>query len=189
MIGSSLKPRPVLDFDIETRLVGFHKGGQFKPDGCEPVAIAWSLGGDPIVVRQLGVDGPEVMLLAFVDAYNEAGMVTGHNIRNFDLPILNGALIERGLPILSPKMTSDTLKDLVKRAGWSSSQENLGDMLELLADKFHMNDNRWREATRLTPEGIEQTRRRVMDDVAQHKQLRAKLLERGLLRSPRIWRP
>lgn len=188
LIGSVLSPRKILDFDTETRKIGFHLGGKFKPDGCEPIALSWSF-GDRIAVRQLGVDDPEEMLRAFCEAYAEADIVTGHNIRNFDLPIINGALIEREMPMLGPKLTQDTLKDLVKRAGWSSSQENLGDMFELLADKFHMSDNKWRESTRLTPEGIEQTRRRVMDDVAQHMQLRKKLLARGLLKPPRVWRP
>lgn len=173
---------------METRKVGFHLGGKFRPDGCEPTAIAWSF-GDKVDVCQLGVDEPEAMLEAFVEAYNEADMVTGHNIRNFDLPIINGALIERGLPQLSPKLASDTLKELVKRAGWSSSQENLGAMLELLEDKYHMNDTMWRESTRLTPEGVELTRRRVMDDVLQHMRLRKVLVARRLLKPPRVWRP
>jgi DNA polymerase elongation subunit (family B) len=189
LIGSILSPRKILDFDTETRKIGFHIGGQWKPDGCEPIAISWSFIEGPVVVRQLGANSPEEMLTAFLEAYNEADIVTGHNIRNFDLPILNGALIERGLPMLSPKLTQDTLKDLVRRAGWSSSQENLGAMFELLADKYHMNDTKWREGTRLTPEGVELTRRRVMDDVVQHMQLRVKLLERGMLRRPRVWHP
>jgi DNA polymerase elongation subunit (family B) len=189
MLGSSLTARKILDFDTETRKIGFHIGGQWKPDGCEPIAIAWSFGDGETQVRQLVAHAPEKMLLDFSAAYAEAGLVTGHNIRNFDLPILNGALIERGLPMLGPKLTQDTLKDLARRAGWSSSQENLGEMFDLLADKYHMNDTTWREATRLTPRGVEQTRRRVMDDVTQHMQLRAILLKRGLLKAPRIWRP
>ena len=30
----------ILDFDIETRKVGFFQAGKFSPDGCEPTAIA-----------------------------------------------------------------------------------------------------------------------------------------------------
>jgi hypothetical protein len=34
--------------------------------------------------------------------YNAADIVTGHYIKKFDLPILNGALFEHGLPLLDP---------------------------------------------------------------------------------------
>lgn len=176
----------VLDFDIETRKIGFHIGGKFNPDGCEPIAIAWSWGG-AVRVRQLGVDDPLDMLRDFVEAYTRADVATGHYIRKFDLPIINGALIERGMAPLPPKMTSDTKSDLISRAGWSSSQENLAAMLHLLEDKYHMNDHLWREATRLTPRGIRHTRRRVRHDVVQHMSLRATLVRRGLLGRPRMW--
>lgn len=177
-----------LDFDIETRKIGFFVGGRFNPDGCEPIAIAWSWGG-PVKVRQLVRDDPEEMLGAFVDAYNESDGVTGHYIRKFDLPIINGALMERGWQPLSPKLTSDTKGDLITRAGWSSSQENLAAMFEVLEDKYHMSDHRWREATRLTPAGVAHTRRRVKDDVIQHMALRTKLVDLGYLGAPRVWRP
>jgi hypothetical protein len=183
----------ILDFDIETRLVGFHKGGKFNPDGCEPIAIAWSFGrfgeNRPIRVRQLGVDEPEEMLTRFLTAYMQADMVTGHYIRKFDLPIINGALMERNLGTLPPKMTCDTKNDLITKAGWSSSQENLGEMIALAEDKFHMNDTRWREATRLTPKGIALTRERVVDDVKQHIELRYRLLALGWLGAPKVWKP
>jgi hypothetical protein len=180
----------VLDFDIETRKVGFHTGGRWNPDGCEPTAIAFSwVGSDDIYVKLLGVDDPKEMLLFFKDHYDEADLVTGHYIRRFDLPILNGALIEHGMTPLGEKLSSDTKNDLVDFAGLSKSQENLSAMLSLAEDKYHMSDHNWRLSTRLTPEGIERARRRVMDDVKQHKQLRAALLEAGILKAPRVWRP
>lgn len=178
----------VLDFDIETRKIGFFVGGRFNPDGCEPIAIAWSWGG-AVTVRQLVRHSPALMLDDFVDAYGRADLVTGHYIRKFDLPIINGALMERGRASLPPKLTSDTKSDLIARAGWSSSQENLAAMFEVLEDKYHMSDHRWREATRLTPKGVAHTRRRVRDDVVQHMALRAKLVDLGYLGAPRVWKP
>lgn len=178
----------ILDFDIETRKIGFHIGGKFNPDGCEPMAIAWSWGGR-IEMRQLGVHEPEAMLAAFVGAYLQADLVTGHYIRKFDLPIINGALMERGWDPLPAVMTCDTKNDLITKAGWSSSQENLSEMFELLEDKFHMNDTRWREATRLSPAGIALTRERVVNDVKQHMELRRRLLDLGYLGAPKAWKP
>lgn len=184
------KPQLILDFDIETRRVGFHSGGRFAPDGCEPIAIAWSwVGSDDVDCWMLGKWPVRVMLEQFRFAWDEADIVTGHYIRKFDLPILNGAMMEHGLPSLGAKLTSDTKQDLMTRAGLSASQENLAGMYGLIEDKYHMGDYAWRESSRLTPEGIAETRKRVTDDVRQHKALRAKLIEAGFLRPPRIWRP
>lgn len=129
------------------------------------------------------------MLEWFVAAYDQADVVTGHYIRKFDLPILNGSLFEHGMSLLSEKDTSDTKLDLKIMAGLGLSQENLSVMHHLEQGKFHMSDAGWREAARLTKEGIERTRRRVVDDVRQHKALRLRLIEDGVLRRPKSWRP
>ena len=178
----------VLDLDIETRLVGFHKGGRFNPDGCEPIAIAWSFyNSQRVESRQLGVDAPEQMLLDFVAAFHAANMVTGHYLRKFDLPIINAALAERGLPLLGPKLVSDTKLDLKNISGISKKQENLAEMLALAESKYHMTDVQWRKASRLTPDGITETARRVRKDVRQHKLLRAALVQAKLLNPPKVW--
>jgi hypothetical protein len=116
-------------------------------------------------------------------------MVTGHYIRGYDLPNLNGALKEAGLPLLGPKLTCDTKLDLVKSSGVSKSQESLGAMLGIEAPKVHMTQADWREANRLTPKGVAKTIERVTGDVRQHIQLRDALLERGMLGPPRVWSP
>ena len=134
------------------------------------------------------VDGP-TMLREFKRLYDEADGVTGHYIRKHDLPIINGALLEHGLPLLGPKMTCDTLLDLKKRKDISGSQEALAEMYGLPQPKYHMSQSKWREANRLTPEGIAYTKKRVSEDVVQHKALRQKLLEVGALKAPRVWYP
>jgi hypothetical protein len=177
----------VLDFDIETRLVGFHKGGRFAPDGCEPIAVAWSW-EDPHNVEVI-VGPSKRMLRVFAKEFARADMVTGHYVRKFDLVVLNGAMIENGLPTLGPKLVHDTKDDLVKFAGLSKSQENLSGMLHLAEAKYHMSDVKWREAARLKADGREATKTRVVHDVLQHLELRAGLLQAGLLHEPRMWRP
>lgn len=181
--------RRTLDFDIETRKIGFHSAGRFAPDGCEITSIAWSWVGDKRVnCVQRDVDAP-IDLSEFIKAWDEADIVSGHYVLKFDIPVIQGHLLENGLPPLTPKLVSDTKTHLVSRAGLSASQENLAGLYGLAEQKFHMADYMWRESTRLTPDGIEQTRRRVIDDVKQHKALRAALLEQGFLRPPRLWRP
>jgi len=182
----------ILDADIENRPLAY-LGQGFTTS--EVTAIAWCWVGYPktIKVRVLGwyngwYNG-EMMLREFVDDYNKADMVTGHYIRNHDLPILNGAMMEYGLEPLSEKLTSDTKNDLLKRKDLSASQENLASMLGLPEMKAHMSNTNWREANRLTPEGLKLTAERAMSDVIQHMALRKELLKRGLLGPPRMWRP
>jgi hypothetical protein len=186
-------PARILDFDIETRLVGFYEAGRFKPKGSEPIAIACSWIGEEVVhLKQLEEANHENMtelLLWFKSFYNKATMVTGHYITKFDLPILNMSMLEWGLDPLSEKKAQDTKCDLIKFDGFSKSQENLGKMMQILEDKYHMSDADWRRATRLTSGGKRLEAERVVHDVMQHKQLREKLLERGMLKPAKLWTP
>lgn len=118
-----------------------------------------------------------------------ADIVTGHYCRKHDLPMLNGAMLERGLPPLPELLVHDTHGDLVRRKDLSASQESLAGMLGLPEPKHHMSQTEWRAANRLTPEGIAYARKRVVSDVIQHKALRKRLIEAGALRAPRRWRP
>jgi hypothetical protein len=183
----------VLDFDIETRKIGFHDGGRFAPAGCEPVIIAASFSrDDPVEFRSLSTTWSEKdaveMLEWFIDLWDQADAVTGHYIRKFDLPIINGALLEHGMKPLSAKRTIDTQADIPKIAGLSRSQENLGEMLRIGSKKFHMNDTLWRDVARLTRHGLDEAQKRVIDDVRQHQELRERL-SGDWLKSPKVWRP
>jgi len=129
------------------------------------------------------------MLLGFVAAYVQADLVTGHNVIKHDLRILNGALLEEGLSPLPPKMVCDTYLHLKRKGGVSGSQESLAAMLKVTSRKVGMSQADWREANRLTPEGIDKTRRRVVGDVKQHIALRRELLKRQWLKAPTLWTP
>jgi hypothetical protein len=52
-----------------------------------------------------------------------------------------------------------------------------------------MSQPEWREANRLTPEGLKHTKRRVAGDVRQHKELRLRLQQTRMLKAPRVWVP
>jgi hypothetical protein len=189
----------ILDFDIENRPLSY-----WVPDrpSAEITSIAWSWNGTrEVVCMLLGthngetehggliVDSVAAILKGFVDAYDEADIVTGHYITRHDLPIINGALIENGLPILEQKMVSDTKTHLVKRQDLPVSQEALAAYLGTRAPKVQMTQADWRDANRLTVTGLERTYKRVVGDVRQHKQMRLELIRRGLLRAPEVWKP
>ena len=177
----------ILDFDIENRPLSY-----WTPDrpSAEVTAIAWSWIDKSFVdCALLGeLDLPDV-LEAFVKAYDEADVVTGHFIRRHDLPIVNGALIELGMKPLDRKLASDTRLDLMRLKDLPVSQEALAEYMGVKSPKIHMPQPAWREANRLTPEGLEKTRKRVVGDVKQHKEMRAELLRRGLLKPPKMWEP
>ena len=179
----------ILDFDIENRPLSY-LGGDFTTSEITAIAACWVGQPKSMTCWLLGRDDPGDMLKGFREAYDSADMVTGHYIRMHDLPKINGAMIERGRPPLAEKLTCDTKLDLLRHGGEiSASQENLCAMLGLVAPKVKMNTVMWREANRLTPKGLKLTAQRAMGDVIQHMALRLALVERNLLKPPKVWRP
>ena len=183
----NVRPLRILDFDIENMPLNYG-GGDFTFDQITAIGWAW-VGERQHYVLCLGEVPYRTMILGFVAAYIQADMVTGHNVKDHDLKKVNGALLEEGLSPLPPKLVCDTYADLKRKGGVSGSQESLAQMLGIRAKKTPMSQADWREANRLTPKGIEKTKRRVVGDVKQHIALRKELLRRDWLRAPRMWRP
>ena len=181
------RPLRVLDFDIENRPLTY-LGSDFTTAEVTAIAWAWVDQPEAVTVYLLGETELPVILTAFCAAYAQADLVTGHFILGHDLPMVSGALMELGLPPLSDKLVHDTKVHLVRSKGISKSQESLGAMLNLSSPKVSMNQAKWRAANRLTPEGLRDVRERVVGDVRQHIEMRARLLERGYLSPPKLWR-
>jgi hypothetical protein len=180
------RPLRILDFDIENRPLSY-LGSDFTT--AEVTAIAWAWVGSPEVeVFLLGECDLPYILTRFAEAWREADLVTGHYVRGHDIPMLNGALMECRMPVLSDKLVQDTKLALPRSKGISLSQESLGAMLRLDHAKEQMNQSKWRAANRLTPEGLAEVRRRVVGDVKQHMALRQELLDLGYLGAPTMWR-
>jgi hypothetical protein len=183
-----LRELRILDFDIECRPLSWY-GGDYVTK--EPTAIAVSWIGEPGVASFCLDENNSLfeLLQFFRYYYDEADMVTGHFIRGFDLPVLNGSFMEMGLEPLSSKLTHDTKLDMLKRSGMSNSQENLGAELGIEAPKVGMTAAAWRSANRLEPEGVALARERVKGDVIQHKEMRREMIKRGWLGPPKVWSP
>ena len=181
------RPQRVLDFDIENRPLSYI-GSDFTTAEVTAIAWAWTDRPQDVTVYLLGeMDLPDI-LDAFVTAYREADLVTGHYVRGHDLPMLNGALMECRRGTLPDKLVQDTKLDLVRAKGISLSQESLSAMFRLEHDKAHMTQIHWRAANRLTAEGLAHVRERVSGDVRQHIELRRELLDLGYLAPPKVWR-
>lgn len=191
-VGAVAAAPRILDFDTESRPLAFLGSDHVTQ---EITCIAWSwIGSGETDCRWLSKrqESARWMLREFASVYAEADIVTGHNIRGHDLPILNGAMVELGLSPLGKKRVLDTWADLIRFRGISKSQENLAAVLGVDAPKVGMNQVRWREANRLTPAGLRLTAERCMGDVEQHIELRRVLLDRKMLRDegrPRWWLP
>jgi hypothetical protein len=181
------RPMRILDFDVEARPLHWISGDYVSKE-ITAIAWAWTDRPDDVTCYLLGETDPIEMLQAFHAAYAQADMVTGHFIRGYDLPMVNGAMTEYQLPTLGDKLSQDTKIDLVRRQGLSGSQENIGVMLGLEREKVKMDQRSWRDANRLTPEGREKTRARVIGDVTQHIEMRGRLLKLGYLGAPVVWR-
>jgi hypothetical protein len=181
-------PRRVLDFDSECRPMHY---SEWRAES-QITGIAWSwIGEDKVdcVLLKQNLSNERSMLKEFLAVYNQADMVTGHYLRKHDLPLINDHCIRLGFPTLKPILVSDTMSDLRSVKGLGKSQENLSVTFGISAEKHHMTGAQWRVANALTPAGVEGTRTRVIADVLQNKQLRQELLDRGLLKSPKVWRP
>ena len=181
------RPLRVLDFDIENRPLSY-LGSDFTTAEVTAIAWAWVDRPDDVTVYLLGETELPIILAAFCDVYAQADLVTGHYIRGHDLPMINGALMECRFPSLPDKMTQDTKIHLMRSKGISLSQESLAAMFRLDSEKVRMNQSMWRAANRLTPEGLELVRERVVGDVKQHINLRQELLALGYLRGPVLWK-
>lgn len=177
----------ILDFDIENRPLAY-LGQDFTTAEITAISACWA-GEEQLHTWLLGEVDAQAMLSGFRALYDAADIVTGHYIREHDLPVVNGAMMEYWFPALDQKMTVDTKIDLVHAKYISKSQENLAAMLGLGYEKAHMSNAAWREANRLTPSGLALTKARVEGDVRQHMALYRILAQRRFLSEPKVWRP
>lgn len=183
------KPGRILDFDIENMPLTYY-APDYPTAQITAIASAWA--DDPkgsMVVCLLGEDNYDEMLTHFMERYRQADMVAGHYIRKHDLPHINAALAELGLPHLESKLVSDTKEDLIKWRGLPKNQEYLSAMLKAKQQKVAMTQYDWRDANRMTPSGLARTRKRVASDVLGNLQMRQRLIELGYLKAPRLWNP
>lgn len=177
----------VLDFDIEC-LPGHWIAADFTSKVITAVAWGWEHGKKVTVLTHYDYSVAE-MAASLRTAIDMADVVTGHYIRAFDLPLLNGTLLREQLPPLEPVLTSDTKIDLLKAHGRSKSQENLASMLGVESPKVQVTNYEWELFNTRTPGYRDIGIKRVKGDVIQHKELRQKLIDLEYLGPVRRWEP
>lgn len=185
----------ILDFDCEARPDAY-LGGDITTRSLTAMAAAWVDEPGDVWCKAMYAGGKphmlqlQEMLGEFRELYDQADIVTGHNIMKYDLPVVSGSMVYAGLRPLSPKLASDTYMHGPKAAmTFSRSLENVADMLGLLSGKHHMNNAAWKRSNTLDPDAVEVTKERVSSDVTLHIEVRAAMLERRMLKTPTFWYP
>jgi len=179
----TVRPYRCLDFDIETVAAGF-ADPEWVPQ--KVTAIAWSWCDEEHVSYATRLDGAEYMFQSFLEAYEAADIVTGHNIYRFDLPVLNADLLRNEFDPLEPKLVQDTIR-IVKTKGFKKGQDNLATLLESPVQKMPLNWQEWQDA--YEESDWRTVIDRVVSDVRGHKIIRAKMMERGWLKPAIRWAP
>jgi hypothetical protein len=190
-VAIGARAQRILVFDLEARPIAWY-GGDWVTKQITIASSAWV--DDPegtMETYYLTKDSRSFprMLTKMAKRISEADVVSGHYIRGFDLPLLNGNLFLSDLPMLGPVLTQDTKGELPKMGGMSKSMENLGGTVKLEQPKVGMNTGRWWEANTLELDGMAYARTRAEGDVLENIELRFELLRRGALGPPKLWHP
>ena len=177
----------ILDFDVEA-LPGHWIGGDYVSKVITAVAWSWR-GTDEVECITHYALPPDVLAFRLAIELGKADLVTGHYIRGYDLPLINGMLLRGGRQSLPRLLTLDTKLDLHKSMGRSLSQKNLSSMLGVEAPKIDRTLDEW-ENFNLRVSGHEGAGiERVVGDVRQHKLMYDALVARRWLGAPKAWSP
>lgn len=148
----------VLVFDIETApllaYVWSCRDDYIPPDRLqhETFMIAWAAKWwnskgmfSDVLTSDEAVDQDDARIVAgLADLVREADIIIAHNVNGFDLPVLNGRVLQLGLEPLGPVRTLDTLKLAQKSFRLSSNKlDHLGTVLGM-GNKIHTNFDLWR---------------------------------------------
>jgi hypothetical protein len=184
----SSRPLRALVFDIENRPLSYW----YDRPTAEVTVIAYKWHGSK--TTKILMQDPSTSLAAILNefrpVYEAAEVVIGHNIRSHDLPILDGAYRELGMPGLTEKLTIDTYKQLANYKDIPKSLEYLAEVLGAPYEKFHMSQHSWREANRMEGRGLQLARKRCAVDVRVTEWVYDELVRRQWLTKPaRKWKP
>ena|SRR5450631_1483522 len=183
-----VQPLDLRYYDIENEPTSFRERFPLT----KPIAIGWQQegGGYAYWAKGEGVSLEEGLERFRAEFWSTSAVVAGHNVRQHDNPIINGAMLRVGLMPLTPRMCRDTLRDLISLKGVGRSLEALTIYLGLGERKHHLSEAEWEELWPMdTKARREEVIERCLSDVALNVEIGEILQFRGYLRAPRIWKP
>jgi hypothetical protein len=180
------KALSILDIDVEC-LPGHWIGGDYVSKLITAVAWKWiAPAKQPEVYTHYEFESEDLADILRGEM-SAADIVTGHYIRGFDLPLVNGNLQRGARPPIESVFAQDTKLDLYKSHGRSLSQKNLAAQLGVPKPKVDVTLFEW-ECFNTRRPGYEQVGKdRCRGDVLQHVELRQVLLSIGWLGTPAMW--
>ena len=182
-------PRRILDFDLETLAAGYADPA-WVPDKITCISASW-VGEDEVFTWITGQkhywsrEGrARTVLRPFYQLLAEADMVTGHNVRRFDLRVFNAEAMRCGVDPVRSILVEDTMS-ILRSKGFKKGLDNIAVELGVPGEKKAMSWAQWDKAYE-DPSWAEVIER-CESDVRLHKMVREKMNERGWLKTPRQW--
>lgn len=176
---------PIFALDCEAR-PGPWGGGDFT--WRHMLSIAG--GPDEEHIEYLGPGFKPKALARFIAPLRRGCLVVTHNGPRYDLPLLNGTMMKMGLEPLPRLLVSDTYANLRKRGhAFSASLGNMAQRFNVEHQKEHFSEYDWELAYTGNRDALDRLRVYNVGDVLTTLALRRRLIELGLLRSPRVWSP
>lgn len=131
--------------------------------------------GLPLVPRQEG-------LRRISHTIGEADVLLGHNVRDFDIPGIDGELMIANMPMLPDREVIDTLRDTEKTSGQARSLGNRLARLPEAVKKPHVEPVIWERAFHdFDPAALREVWERATADVQGHIDLFINDKEKGYL--------
>lgn len=192
---SKLPPIPqtdsprILDFDMETLAAGYADPA-WVPDKITCISASWC---DSTEV-QTWITGQEAwwsregrartVLRPFYELLSQADVVTGHNIRRFDLRVFNAEAMRCGVEPIRRIRVEDTM-GILRAKGFKKGLDNIAVELGVPGEKKQMSWAQWDLAYEdpTWAEVIE----RCESDVRLHKMVRVEMHRRGWLKPVTTW--
>ncbi len=181
----------ILDFDMETLAAGY-ADPSWVPDKITCISASW-IGEDKVHTWITGQKHywtrkgrARTVLLPFYELLTQADVVTGHNIKRFDLRVFNAEAMRCGVEPIRSILVEDTM-GVLKSKGFKKGLDNIAVELGVKAKKKTLNWAEWDKAYE------DPTWREVIErcetDVILHKEVREEMIRRGWLRKTRsVWR-
>lgn len=124
------------------------------------------------------------VLRPFWELLSEADVVTGHNIRRFDLRVFNASAMWCGVEPIRSILVEDTMQ-ILRAKGFKKGLDNIARGLGVDGEKKQMSWADWDIAYE-DPSWAEVIER-CESDVILHKQVRAEMKKRGWLKGIQRW--
>lgn len=182
-------PKRILDFDIETLAAGYADPA-WVPDKITCISASW-IGEDEVYTWMTGQRGywsrkarARKVLRPFYELLSEAEMVTGHNIKRFDLRVFNAEAMRCGVEPIRQVLVEDTMA-ILRSKGFKKGLDNIA--VELgCGGKLALSWSEWDKA--YEDPSWQVVKERCESDVRLHKQVREEMRSRGWLKPPTMWR-